>query len=86
MKKYLGEYVDEIFELVESLGAADKCAVIEGAKNMLIHRSPQDFLDWTDSLVNCPPDRRQHPHHDVLVAERREAFDRLVELKSSRQG
>jgi len=81
MEKYLGEYIDEIFEITEDLSKANLCAVLEGAKNILIRRYPQDFIDWTDGFMNCPHGR-QHPHYDVLVQERREAYERLTEINS----
>ncbi len=82
--KYLGDYVDEVFDLVDGLPKAEQAAVLSGVLNLFIRYNPNEFLEWTEKLVNTPKDRRQHPHYDVLMMQRREADDRLVELRRSK--
>jgi len=77
-EKFLGDYVNDFNEVLDKeLSITDKLAVIFGMMRISIHDHPQEFLDWTDEMVNTRG--RRHPHHDILISHRREAVDRVVE-------
>ena len=70
--KYLGDYIDEMFKLIDPLSDEDKLATAFGFMNLMLHKHPRQFMEWSEPLVTYPPEIRQHPHYDVLRELRKE--------------
>ena len=77
-EKYLGEYIDDMFDLIEPLSEANKHATAMGFMNLMVKRYPKSFLMWTKPMVNHLPHVKQHPHYDVIRELRKEAHGLIL--------
>ena len=74
-EKFLTDYIDEIFELIDGLPEPDQAALVEAVRNIFIRENPETYINWAQPLA----ERENHPHNETLSCGVRDAYKAIRE-------